>query len=99
MATSDFLPGLFMITDCANRLPAKKAQVMATVRRDNPSPGLRPPSPRFAGRGALDIERLAGLEALTIERPSPRLRGEGAAKRRMRGKQLLLIRSPRASSR
>src|SRR5439155_20111667 len=43
-------------------------------QRTGPSPGLRPPSPRFAGRGALDIER-----------PSPRARGEGGAKRRMRG--------------
>src|SRR6266480_6076086 len=25
-------------------------------RCTNPSPGLRPPSPRFAGRGTLDIE-------------------------------------------
>src|SRR5213083_1730187 len=69
MANAGFLPGLFMITDCPNRLPAKNAQVRAMVRRRRPSPGLRPPSPRFAGRGALDIES-----------PSPRLRGEGVAK-------------------
>src|SRR6266850_363543 len=95
MANAGFLPGLFMITDCPNRLPAKNAQVRAMVRRRRTSPGpsLRsgPPSPRFAGRGALDIEG-----------PSPRLRGEepalserseskGAAKRRMRGSELLLI--------
>ena len=41
----------------------------------SPSPGLQPPSPGFAGRGSLDNEC-----------PSPHLRGEGAAKRRMRGR-------------
>src|SRR5205809_7448749 len=32
MANAGFLPGLFMITDCPNRLPAKNAQVRAMVR-------------------------------------------------------------------
>jgi histidinol dehydrogenase len=37
----------------------------------SPSPGLRPPSPRFAGRGAI-----GAIGA--IDCPSPRVRGEGA---------------------
>src|SRR5437773_8942951 len=32
MANAGFLPGLFMITDCPKRLPAKNAQVRAMVR-------------------------------------------------------------------
>src|SRR5712691_7764488 len=83
IANAGFLPGLFMITDCPNRLPAKNAQVKAMVRRRRPSPGLRPPSPRFAGREALGMIIASALLAAW--------RGEGAAKRRMRGSEILLI--------
>src|SRR5205809_2548966 len=91
MANAGFLPGLFMITDCPNRLPAKNAQVRAMVRRRRPSPGpspsLRsgsgPRSARFAGRGALGTIIASVL--------LPARRGEGAAKRRLRGSELLLI--------
>src|SRR5438045_1673180 len=60
-----------------------------------PSPGLRPPSPRFRGArdtGDTHLEspsprfRVARDTRDThLESPSPRWRGEGAAKRRMRG--------------
>jgi YVTN family beta-propeller protein len=54
-----------------------------------PSPALRAPSPRFAGRGRLAIElpspRFAGRGRLVIELPSPRVSGEKVAEGRMRG--------------
>src|SRR5438046_2589346 len=56
--------------------------------RGRPSPGLRPPSPRFAGRGALAVSMPSALfPAWRGEEPalSERSESKGAAKRRMRG--------------
>src|SRR5439155_1598104 len=71
-------PAIFARNSSSRTLLRRSGRMMATTSfilpPGCPSPGLRPPSPRFAGRGALDVEC-----------PSPRLRGESAAKRRMRG--------------